>query len=440
MRSRCCTHRCRMSVVLACSFLAGLCVLSVLSHMGCGTSSTPIPEMQRELRAAVSELESPAGDPGSREGFIHLLSLMEEYDEIALARSLRQLHCDCSKLEYAVKLSRALRIIGLRVESPEARRETCELARVLLREESPEVMRNALEVVERNAPAEAMQMVNRRLEAATSVTAWKCLIEWLAKHREWAALKEQLAQPPPTERGKAAVAQWRARRRAALETCLFTYTLEADNPPEDLVWAITRTIPADPTMAGSSIRVLVSVGHPEQIRRNLMKVEQLLPPGSTATFWREAALVALSDSPLDSASNALEGLERAVDRHRKGQECWSEICARASSLAFAAGQARSREFLGAICSACKGMVLRDRAELLSLMLEESRPFSAAEYLLFLDTIPREDLRNMAQTFPQLNTMIRILASRFTGPTEPSPSSLTSKDLFTTAQRVLASLP
>lgn len=325
----------------------------------------------------------------SERGQQRLVELARAYENRQIVEALRSVFYECNDPKDKMRVAVATRYMK---ESLRSRPWNRELALALFESRVPLLIIEGLRQLEDQGHEGLENLVQHRLETTPVGPVHEWLLRFLVRHGIFGPLRKQLSLSRPPEGNAEAISDWRERILEALMMC-FEIGM-ADRLPPEIGEDMAAVIDTDPVMARRVVHEMLPSIPPENVKRALQPRKDLLPSGSIPRIWVDAALLIVDKNPDEAIAARLEALREVVERYAEGDDCWIELVSRANALSFVAACRRNETLFRNVWETCRGMHLRDRAEVLSLMAKESYNHGTNECILFLNTIPLIDLERM----------------------------------------------
>jgi hypothetical protein len=371
--------------------------MAALVISGCSDKAA----LEKEIDAIVRGVD--AGDPRLKVDDSTIGLNCHKYGDKAVVRTLETLYFRAESPERRAQIAAVARVLSGCGRRFEAWQDLNSLAKVWLFDNDSRVANCAFSILDKMDDPTLENLVGARLQRPLDRHVRDWILTRLALRGAFEVIRNELTSPLPEADYPSAVHDWCDDVRLALAACRAAAAMGI-RLPSDFGPLILSLAAKHNDIMGHALGTLVRAC-PEEARvligQSLGRVTQ-----NELKLALQAAQIALEDPGREVGGPALTATAQAASRYRAGEECWPELKMRTRWLAFAAAYSRSDALLPQLWSSLDGLHLRDRAELLWVIVCEflkHGPRSVRDrFLLFRNGVEPESLRQMIYLYsPQL---------------------------------------
>lgn len=409
--------------VIAVLFLAiaGACTL-----LGCQSDTEAIEEAVASL-----DLDLSGGFKSVRP-----VGAIMAYDADKVVAALEHIYLTAPDHDLKAKAAAMLAILPGRSDTAALNGRMGRLAERMLFDQDRIVVLKALEVLIGLKHPSIEDLVARRLQQPCDKDTLGDIAFKLAARGMHNVIRNEISLPLPENGGQEAIKNWLSHVEAGVYACRVLASRDNQLPP-DFGPRLVSLVSKNESLRRDVVTVLAETRLEGAIPAIKAELDKTTVPSTRVAL--EAALLVLDSKNPAVLEAAVRRLNDAARRCRSTPELWPEVAVRTRWLAFAAVYSTDDSLLKAIWSAIGGLQARDKAELLSVVVSQylehfsSKRASTNHLIVFLDALPRDELRQMKTLWPD----VRVDITRLIAESRQAalPNLMTRAEVDAVAQRL-----
>lgn len=412
-------------VAIAVLFIAGVCQCAL---PGCQSDTKAI-----EQAIADSELTSQ-GDFKPMQSVASIVA-RDPGDVIA---AIEHIYPGISNRAVRAKAAATLAFLASQSKSSVVKGRIGRLAEQMLFDQDPVVAKHAVDVLLRMEHPCIENLLIRRLREPIDKDTLDVISLKVAWHKLYNVIRAEICLPRPESGDQDSIQDWLNHVKSGVGACRTIGWCHGDQLPADFGPLLVALVSQDTRLCDDVVSALAEARPESAVPAIKAQLEGATPPSTRIAF--ETALQVLDGNKPVLSEAALGQLNDVVRRCRSAPELWPEVVLRTRWLAFASVYRTDDGLLRDIWAAIDVLQPRDKAELLSVVVSQysgnfsSKRASTNRFILFLDTLPRDEFGHMVTLQPDLRTEITYLLSQSAQDTLPN---LVSRDSMNAAAQRLA---